>query len=301
MKNIKIVLLGVFILSLTSCLKEARMNIDPSYASNVIELANTGDNFTSSGIPGYYADLGSVKAGASKSFNVNVHYTGPGNAPSDITVTIGIDEATLATYNAKNGTSKVTPPTEAYAFPTQVVIKKGTNQTTVQAVITVSSNFNFSKAYALPIKITAVSTGVISGNYASSVYAFGVRNEYDGVYNYKGYALRAGDAVLTGYFRNKRMNLLTIGANAVQFGSYALWGDGAGGIGIGYPTMTIDVAAGSGGVYPVTFASSGGAYNAPGYNVRYEAASKTFFVAATWGAGPSARLLVDTLTYMNPR
>ena len=50
MKNIKILMLGVFILSLTSCLKEGRMNTDPTFASNVIELANTGDNVTSSGI-----------------------------------------------------------------------------------------------------------------------------------------------------------------------------------------------------------------------------------------------------------
>lgn len=301
MKNIKILMLGVLMISLSSCLKEGVMNTDPNYASNVIEFANTGDNYTTSGIPGYYSDLGSVKVGGSKSFNINVHYTGPGNAPSDITVTLAVDAATLATYNAANGTSKETPPAGVYSFPNQVVIKKGTNQTTVEAVITVTSNFDFGKAYALPLKITNVSTGVISGNFGNSVYAFGVRNEYDGIYSYKGYALRAGDAVLTGYFTNKRMTLLTIGATAVQFGSYALWGDGAGGIGIGYPTMTINTAAGSGGSYPVTFASSGGAYNAPGYNSRYEVATKTFFVSATWGAGPSARLLTDTLTYIGPR
>ncbi|MEY4278704.1 MAG: hypothetical protein RL377_708 [Bacteroidota bacterium] len=303
MKNMKIkfLALGSAFVLFTSCLKEATMNTDPSTATNVVELANTGDNYAPSGVPGYYSDLGSVAAGASKSFNVNVHYTGPGAAPADIVVRLGIDAATLASYNTRNGSSKEVPPTGAYSFPDSVIIKKGTNQTTVDATITVTPSFDFSKSYALPIKITSVSAGrIISGNYGASVYAFGVRNEFDGVYNYRGYALRAGDAVLTGYFSNKRMNLLTIGARAVQFGSYALWGDGAGGIGIGYPTMTIS-STGTGGVYPVTFASSGGAYNAPGYNSRYDAGNRTFYVSATWGAGPSARLLVDTLTYIGPR
>ena len=75
MKNIKILMLGVLMISLSSCLKEGVMNTDPNYASNVIELANTGDNVTTSGIQGYYSDLGSVAAGASKTFNINVHYT----------------------------------------------------------------------------------------------------------------------------------------------------------------------------------------------------------------------------------
>jgi hypothetical protein len=115
MKNIKILMLGVLMISLSSCLKEGVMNTDPNYASNVIEFANTGDNYTTSGVPGYYSDLGSVKVGGSKNFNINVHYTGPGNAPSDITVTLAIDAATLATYNAANGGSIVFNGTSSYA------------------------------------------------------------------------------------------------------------------------------------------------------------------------------------------
>jgi hypothetical protein len=60
--------------------------------------------------------------------------------------------------------------------------------------------------------------------------------------------------------------------------------------------MTINTSTGA-----VTLSSSGGLINAPGYNTRYEAASKTFFISGTWGGGPSSRLLTDTLTYMSPR
>ena len=120
MKNIKNLFLGLFVVSLASCLKADDMNIDVKYKTNVIEIANTGDNLTNTGVPGFYSDLGVVAAGASKSININVHYTGPGNAPEDITVTLSSDAATLATYNKENGVSKVVPPSSVISFPTSV-------------------------------------------------------------------------------------------------------------------------------------------------------------------------------------
>lgn len=215
MKNIKILIFSAVTLLLTSCLKEGRMNIDPTFSSNVIELANTGDNITSAGIPGYYSDLGAVAAGASKSFNINVHYTGPGNAPSDITVTLAADQATLTAYNAANGVSKVLPPASAASFPTSVVIKAGTNQTTVLGTITVSPEFDFNKAYGLPIKITTVSQGIISGNFASSVYSFGVRNIYDGEFTVTGSMVDFANGGLTGRYPMSAY-LITSGASTVR-------------------------------------------------------------------------------------
>ena len=217
MKNMKIkfLALGSAVLMLTSCLKEATMNTDPSTATNVIELANTGDNITTSGIAGYYSDLGSVAAGASKSFNINVHYTGPGDAPEDITVTLAADQASLTTYNTANGTNKVIPPASVASFPTSVVIKKGTNQTTVLGTVTVSPDFNFNAAYGLPIKITAVSKGLISGNYAASVYSFGVRNVYDGAFTVTGTLVDAANSAITGYYPFSA-GLVTSGANTVK-------------------------------------------------------------------------------------
>ena len=66
MKKIKNVFLGLLIISLSSCLKADDMNIDAKYKTNVIELANTGDNITNAGIPGFYSDLGVVAAGQVK-------------------------------------------------------------------------------------------------------------------------------------------------------------------------------------------------------------------------------------------
>lgn len=218
MKNtkIKILMAGLVTMILVSCLKQGTMNTDPANSNSVIEFANTGDNLVSNGgVPGFYTDLGSVAAGASKTFNINVHYAGVGKAPSDITVTLAIDAATLASYNANNGTNKVTPPATVYNFPTSVIIKAGTSQTTVSATITVSPDFDFNKAYGIPIKIASVSSGTISANYGSVVYSFGVRNIYDGSYTQTGTMVDLANGNLHGYYPNS-VGLQTSGATQVQ-------------------------------------------------------------------------------------
>lgn len=224
MKNIKNLFLGLLIISLSSCLKSGDMNIDvEKYKTNVIEIANTGDNLTVTGVPGFYSDLGVIAAGASKSFNINIHYTGPGNAPADITVTLSSDAATLAAYNTQNGVAKVVPPGTVVSFPTSVVIKKGTNLTTVEAKITVTPDFNFNAAYGLPIKISKVSEGIVSGNYGNAVYSFGVRNKFDGAYTVTGTMVDAANSNLTGRYPMS-VGLVTSGANTVRMYDNAIGG-----------------------------------------------------------------------------
>jgi hypothetical protein len=310
MKNmkIKILALGATVIMFASCLKEGAMNTDPSAATNVIELANTGDNTAPAGIAGYYADLGVLGAGDSAKFNINVHYTGPGTANSDITVTLASNPASLTTYNTANGTSKEVPPATVASFPTSVVIKKGTSQTTVQATVKISADFDYSKAYALPIKITAVSSGLISGNYGVSVYSFGVRNKYDGVYKLRGYHTRVP---YTFPYTNITMEMRTLGANAVGF----YWPDAGSfghpiGVGPGSvswygsaisPVVVFDIATNlvtnvfnQGGATPISI------YTGPGSGQGRQAADKTMYIYWRYNAN-DLRAFVDTLTYVRPR
>ena len=308
MKNIKNLFLGLFVVSLASCLKADDMNIDVKYKTNVIEIANTGNNLTNTGVPGFYSDLGVVAAGGTKTFNINVNYTGPGSAPEDITVTLSSDAATLSAYNIENGVSKVVPPSSVFTFPTSVVIKKGTNLSTVEAKITVSSDFNFSAAYGLPIKISQVSTGVISGNFGKAVYSFGVRNKYDGVYKLKGYHTR----VPYNYpYSNITMEMRTLGANSVGFYWPTAGGFGHP-IGIGpssvswyggavSPVVVFDVATNLvTDVYNQSNAVPISIYTGPGSGQGRQAADKTMYIYWRYSAN-NARGFLDTLTYVGPR
>jgi len=299
MKQSKI-LLALFSLvsiSLSSCLKEHMQNIDADRSVSLVEFANSGSNVASASsvYPGFYTDLGTLVKGESATFNVNVGYSGTEVAPEDITVNIALDTAALATYNAQNGTSYMVPFNDVFSMPTSVVIKKGERLAQTQITVAITDSFKFEESYALPLKITSVSTGAVSSNFGKAVYSFGVRNIYDGHYSLKGYTLRATDAVKTGNFtRPSGMNLLTVGSNKVQFEELQVWADQTG-VGIGNPAFTVNANN------SVTITSDGGAINAPDYDSHYDPETKTFFVSFTWGAGPSARLATDTLTYIEPR
>jgi hypothetical protein len=243
---------------------------------------------------------------ADTTFNAVPILLAGGTAPQDIQVTLAYDPAILGDYNTANGTMHEEAPTSLYSVLNQgdsvngyvVTIPKG--QTTGYLQLKLKPSDFLGYDYALGLKIVSVTSGyIISSNFNTGILAIGVKNEWDGVYDYKGYALRAGDATLTGYFSGKTMDLITKGTNSVAFGSLALWGDGNSGIGIGNPLLTIDNSSAP--PYPVTVTSDAGAYNLPGYNSRYDPTTKTFYIAFTWGAGPAARQSIDTLTYTGPR
>jgi hypothetical protein len=295
---IKTFIFSILAFGITSCLKKDAMNIDPGKGpANVVEFENTGNNLASanSTYPGFYTDLGVLTSGASAKFNLNVSYSGVETAPEDITVNIAPDQAALDAYNSENGTDYVIPPSTVVNFPTSIVIKKGTRIAQTQVTITTSPDYDYNVNYALPLKIVSASKGTVSSNFGKAVYSFGVRNIYDGHYSLKGYTLRAGDAARTGNFvRPSGMNLVTVGGNIVQFEELQVWAD-LSGVGIGNPQFTVNTDN------SVTITSPGGAYNAPGYNSRYDPATKTFYVSFAWGAGPASRLATDTLTYLGPR
>jgi uncharacterized protein DUF1735 len=285
------------LISLGGCLKKNEMNIDPYTASSVVTLSPTGSNkaTTASTYQRYYSDFGVVNLGDHGSFNLNVEYSGGAAAASDITVNIALDTAALSAYNTQDGMSYVVPPASTIHMPSSVVIKKGTQLSQSTITIDVNADFDFGAAYALPIKITSASSGIISSNMSTSIYSFGVRNKYDGHYSMKGYTLRSGDAVKTGNFTNSGgINLLTGGANVVQFQDLQVWADLTG-VGIDYPVLTVNPDN------TVTVYSSGGGKNAPGYPSRYDPATKTFYISITWGGGPASRLATDTLTYLKGR
>ncbi len=216
--NSFIFLVGVF--SLTSCLKGDPINLDPSRSNNVIEFNNTGSIV--SGVNAAYhrfaCDLGTMDAGGTATFNVNVNYAGADVAPEDITVTLAVDEAALTEYNETDEGNFVMPPADIYSFPSSVVIKKGTHQTTVQVTITNNASFDFNVNYALPLKIASVSSGVISGNFGTAIYSFAARNKYDGIYtdevlSFTDYTLGAAAVATT----PKTLYLITYGATSVAY------------------------------------------------------------------------------------
>ena len=217
--QIKTFIFSALILGLTSCLKEGKMNIDTTKGpKNVVEFSNTGDDVSasSSTYPRFNTDLGSLAAGASATFNVNVSYSGGDVAPSDINVTLALDAASLVLFNTQNGTDYKVPPTDVFSFPTSVVIKKGTRLAQIKLSVKNTNDFDFNVNYAIPITIASTSMGTLSSNFGKAFYSFSVRNSYDGIYTMDATApmVDATSTSLTGFYPLD-MYLITYTGNSV--------------------------------------------------------------------------------------
>lgn len=226
--SIKAIYFLFLLVGLSSCLKEREGNNHyPDEAGNIIEFANTGNNVASSTskYPRFAVDLGSIKQGESKTFNINVSYSGAENASQDITVNLALDQALLDQFNTENGTEYEVPPAGIIEIPSTVVIKAGTRKTTVEAKVTLTDQYDFDKNYGVALKITSASAGTISGNFGAAVYSFSVRNQYDGVYHMEALSPMT-DVVapsLTGYYPLD-IQLITYSGNSVYYFDHTVLG-----------------------------------------------------------------------------
>ncbi len=217
------------ILTLNSCLKKRETTLDGDGPRNVVEFRNTGSN-TAAGTsfyPLFSQDLGLMQPGQSKSFNINVSFSGKDVAPSDITVQLEVDQTALDRFNEENGTDYVVPPSDVCSYPTTIVIKKGQRVTTDSAKITVAPDFDYNVAYALPLRIKSVDPShTISANFGAAVYAFNLRNQYDGHYKVTGTMMDYASASLTGRYPMD-VYLITTGSNSVAMRDNAVGSDPA--------------------------------------------------------------------------
>lgn len=129
-----------------------------------------------------------------------------------------------------------------------------------------------------------------------------VSNRWAASYLLSGYVLRAGDPVLSGFFKNIPWKLATNSAKSVIYSKIHLWANGATAGGIGPWVLTMDDSAGPNAPMPVTVTDAANAAlkNNPAYNSRYEPSTKTFYISVYWGSGPTNRAAVDTLVYSGP-
>jgi len=280
---------------LSSCLKNENLQPDFSGTTPAVELpvaSPTGDGSVNS------LSTSLTQSDTPSTYSFYVNYAASSTKATDIKVTLGVNPAVIDNYNAAHADNQplVIMPASAYTMPTIVTIPAG--QRRVEVPITAVSKLldpNFS--YGIPVTITDASGEVISKNFASLVIRVSVKNQYDGKYSYKGYIFREGDLVLSGFFKGLTSNLETNGANGLNFPN-PVWSNGTGVGGIGGLTINVDPATNK-----VTMKSKDNATlgNTPGYDNRYDPATKTFYLSFKWGVSPSSRLTTDTLTYTGPR
>jgi hypothetical protein len=217
---------GLLTLSLSSCLKDDFRGLDHTQGVNVIEFAN----------PGQVSVIGSTTALYSLAYPiiptattvpVTVSYSGTESvAPEDITVNVAVLPIDLTNandvvkkYNDEQHTTLVAMDPGTYTMTTtSVVIPKGQSKATFNVTINTSA-FVLTKAYALPLKITSVSSGTISGNFSTIILNLAAKNKYDGKYKFIATASatdRPTFLLNTEYTYQYDVELRTTGPNSVN-------------------------------------------------------------------------------------
>jgi hypothetical protein len=294
-------ILAVTTLVLTGCLKDKGFD-NKTYGINDPDTQPPGVGFALGtgvkAINGYGLDaVSSTLQVVNGLVYINLESGLP--APADIKITIAINDAVIGRYNANPDLSDIDTLNHGlFNLPTlSLTIPKGQRNVEIPINVPNTTTLNLAKSYGIGLTITSVDGGyIIASNLKDLLISFSLKNKYDGKYSWKGYALRLNDPGLTGNFTGVSCELATTGPNSVIMDQLLLWGDGQSGIGIGVVTFNVNPATNK-----VTFSSSGGATNLPGYDSRWDDPSKTFYLGITWGAGPTARQSIDTMTRTGPR
>jgi hypothetical protein len=164
--------------------------------------------------------------------------------------------------------------------------------------------------YAFGFSIGSVSDPnvVLSENYKNLLVIVGVKNKYDGKYTLKGHFLRTDIPAYTGPFTTD-MELHTSGATSVDM----YWVDGHGyyqpfanngaltafaNVG---PRITFNAADQIVSLYNVAGGGTPTMTLFPGYNSRYDPATKTIYLKYYYNTSPTNRIFTDTLIYTGPR
>lgn len=297
--------------SLTSCLKDGKVNLAPGASPPVIEWSTAAlDDAPSNAVSSLYRlYTRSYPISTSITMVTQVELTGTDAASSDITVGLGVNNAAYTAYVGSSTTNPILPVAD-YTMPTSVTIAKGTHTATVNIILN-TSLFDPTKFYFLPVAITSTTAGAVSGNYGTIIYQLGAKNKYDGIYSAKGLVVRATDPVLSGFMPASlglNYNLVTSGGNSV--GMSQTWSNGSGIAGIDGTTITVDPTTN---LVTMSATSNPALVNntigikdpvgtpGSGYTNRYDPATKTFYLSFYWGTGPTNRAAQDTLIYVKPR
>jgi hypothetical protein len=310
-KIIKIYLLLASAVLVSSCLEDDKAPLDPSRTQNIIEFLDSSVPASPAGsIYPVYAS--SYLLSPQDGFELKISYSGPNENNADINLALAIDPSALDEYNTQmvhglngsaglHGTTYDLMPETNYDISTMALtIPKGQSQ--VSLPITVyPDKFDFSRNYAIPLRIVSASTGTLSAHYSVAILAVGVRNDYDGVYAITGGNIQRNsatgpDPALSGdYVDDLEVELITLASDRVSF--EPVWKDGSGIAGIDGTSITINPDNSI-----LVKSSNPTMKHIVGTENKYDPATREFTINIEWGTAPSNRVITGLkLKYTGPR
>ena len=191
MKKVLIIIPVFCLIVLSGCLKD-KPNVDFSNLGYIAEISTSNVNSTLNAPSSGYAyfngaslSFASAPDPDTVTFTVNIASDYP--PTKDIPVTVAIDQAALAKYNADTVTNAARIqfslfPDSTFTFPTTTgVIKAGQRLDTFYVIFS-PGKIDPTQTYMLPISITSAPGTTISGN-LSTIYFHAIGNPIAGSYN----------------------------------------------------------------------------------------------------------------------
>lgn len=240
-------------------------------------------------------------------------------ASSDVHVTVTLNNA-LVTADPSLGLS--TLPGGSFSINNlNITIPAGSSLSDeIKITLNNTGALDPTLTYGIGFTITTVDGGyTIASNKKNVIYAFTVRNKYDGIYRLKAYGNLGGNTAapyLVSTDCAYELTLETLSADKVRMSNQPLWRST--GFSDGFCNVLFDFTFNSAtnkvsavqsrsecppnaGI-PVNFPATGSfpAQGVPGYDSRYDPATKTVYVAMGLNNNP-AWVVVDTLIYCGPR
>jgi len=260
----------------SSCVKsrEGRTDFDNLQPTVLIPEGGTSNFKASALLPDPTADFDTVY------FHVN--YAATDVAPTDLVVTIGVDQDALTAYNALGGNQYEIFPDSIFSFTsTSVTIPKGANYSAGVPLVIFPTKINLLNNYMLPISVKVAPAGsTISTNF-KTIYYHLIGNPIAGLYNWEWI----------------RYN------NAGGTGTPAFDLDLSPGVFAPIDGTTVSTESGTGVVYVITFTNTAGVLS--DFNVTFDAQSVTDAgITITGGptiitADPTTGAYEFNFTYLN--
>jgi hypothetical protein len=172
--------LFMLIASLQSCVKDWRdgeTDLSGTQPSVLIpEGGSTGNAYGA-------AALSLPASDESDTIYFHVNYAAKTTAPTDETITLGIDQQALADFNGTSAIQYELMPDSLYSFTTtEVIVKAGNNYSDPIPVIVHPNKIDPTKSYMLPITIVGAPSGAIISSNQKTIYYHVIGNPLAGTY-----------------------------------------------------------------------------------------------------------------------
>jgi hypothetical protein len=313
------VLLGF---TLVACLDDDKYALDPSGSENIIEFSDESVPISPSGAV-YPVWQTTTELATDFTFNQTITYAGPNSNNKAIELTVEVDQGVLDHYNEQmtrdlHGTTYEMMPANYYDMPpVTLTIPKGKNS--VELAIKIKPDqFDLTRSFALPLRITSTTEGVLSEHFSAGLFQVVVKNLYDGIYRITGgqmIRLVSGvpDLALGGFYPVNTIDIAFSTMDAERTAFSPKWTDGSGVGGIGGTRVRVlagPYTAPAGFTAPATaqpiaVTSSGASdsnatlANDPLRNNYYDPATKTFVMNFGWNPGANSRTWQDVTLKWN--